>query len=1214
MLCEKLDTYIFHINLYDVAFLGAIFVGLNFALLLWFTQTVNRYANRFLALALVTMILWMMRVLAIDIKLEGYLPHWNWLPMQFLLALGPLVYFYVLKITRPQYKLRLKDLLHLSPLLLELVALAVEISESARTGAATYATHAFKYINPVLQLLVFISNITYLYLCNKLILGFYRRLQPVLMDRPLVEFRWLRRLLAATAVLWCLWLVCAIINYAGYHNQPGLQAYYPFYIFFVVIIIWTAAAAFLKPQAAILAQPAALIKPPVPAELRVKGSLVKRAMEANLYYQDPELSLGLLAEKLKMPPHELSRVINTVFKKGFNDFINEYRVMDAARKMQDPAYDNMTLLGIAFEAGFNAQSSFTRIFKQLTGKSPAEFKKSCKKEFSSYNLSRQGQFARVISDQKATTKWPEMKLNRKYMFKNYLKTALRNLKRNKGYAAINITGLAVGVAACLLIFLVIQFETSFDTFHANTQRIYRVSKRFDKTGNGGYSRGICFPAGKQLPLDFPQLEQVASISSAQGDQLTVMDDNGRTTQKKFKEDGLFFIEPKFFSIFNFPFLAGNPQTALASPNTAILTQKAAEKYFGDWHNAMGKTIQYDNSKLCKVTGILQNLPGNTDFPVEVAISFKTLRDDSSRDWVSTRGNLNTYVVLPPSLSAESFSKSLLTFGKKHIPADYADKQTFVIQPLNEIHFDKRFGNYRGKTFGRELITALSIIGLFLLVIACINFINLSTAQAVNRAKEVGVRKVLGSRKRQLIIQFLCESFIITLTAVIVAFIVALLVLPLLNQLLETKITLRINGAIILFSMAAIVLVTVLSGLYPAIVLSGFNPITALKSKLTGNTKGGISLRRALVVLQFTVAQALIIGTLIVLSQMNYFKTAPMGFDKEAVVNIPLPGDSLYSAKLDAIKAQLQQQPGVSGISFSTFSISDGSHWGSDFTYDNAAKPVNFSADLKWADANIFAMYNLQMVAGKPYAPCDTIKDFVVNETLVKMLGLKSPNDAIGKKITFWDGYLKGHIVGVVKDFNGGSMANAISPVIMGTWKENYGNLSVKLQTQRVKPTLAAIEKIWTATYPNSVYEYQFLDDKIGSYYKQEEQLSQLYTIFACIAIFISCLGLYGLVSFMAAQRVKEIGIRKVLGASAGNIVYLFSKEFTLLIIIAFVIAAPVAYYFMHNWLKNFTFRITPGVGVFAVTIIASVAIAWFTAGYRAFKAALANPVKSLRTE
>ncbi|HWB23845.1 MAG TPA: FtsX-like permease family protein [Chitinophagaceae bacterium] len=800
------------------------------------------------------------------------------------------------------------------------------------------------------------------------------------------------------------------------------------------------------------------------------------------------------------------------------------------------------------------------------------------------------------------------------MLKNYFKTAYRNLVRNKVYAVINTTGLAVGIAACLLIFLVIQYETSFDNFHANANRIYRVSTEFHRSSGGGYSRGICYPAGKQLALDFPQLEHIASIRGARGAQLTVLDESGRLTPKKFKEDGLFYIEPQFFDIFNFPFITGDKTTALSAPGTAVMTQQAADKYFGDWHKAIGRSLQYDDNKICKITGILKDVPNNTDFPIQVAISFKSLDDDTSRDWISVSSNMNTFVVLPPGMQASSFSRSLIAFGQKHIPGDYAKKQSFVLQPLAEMHFDKRFGNYNGNTFGKDLITALSLIGIFLLVIACINFINLATAQAVNRAKEVGVRKVLGSGKPQLIAQFLCESFIITLAAVAIAAVIAISVLPLLNQLLETKIGLHINIAIALFLAGIIILVTLLSGLYPAIVLSGFNPITALKSRLTGRTKSGISLRRALVVLQFTVAQALIIGTLVVLSQMNYFRTAEMGFAKDAVVNIPLPGDSLSVSKFDVLKSQLLQQPGVTNVSMSTFSITDNSHWGSDFKYNGAEKETNFNADLKWADTDVFKTFDLQMVAGRPYGPSDTVKEFVVNETLVKLLGLKNPGDIIGKNLSFWDGQLKGPVVGVVKDFNGGSLVKAIAPVVMSTWKGVYGNLSVKIQPQRIKPTLAAVEKLWTAAFPKYIYEYQFLDDKIASFYKQEDQLSQLYTIFACIAIFISCLGLYGLVSFMAAQRIKEIGIRKVLGASAIHIVYLFSKEFTILITVAFLIASPLAYYFMHSWLQNYSYRVPLGAGIFAATIMASILIAWLTAGYRALRAALANPVKSLRTE
>ncbi len=800
------------------------------------------------------------------------------------------------------------------------------------------------------------------------------------------------------------------------------------------------------------------------------------------------------------------------------------------------------------------------------------------------------------------------------MFRNYLKTAFRSLKRNKSYTFINVAGLAVGITTCLLLFLVIQYENSFDNFHADKNRIYRITTHFNTPDGINYSRGACFPAGKQLPLDYPQLEQVASIFSAQGNQLTVLNENSHQPQAKFKEDGLFFVEPQFFDIFNFPFIAGNPKTALSVANTVVLTQRTAEKYFGDWRKAMGHLIRYQDNKVCKITGILENPPVNSDFPLQVAISFKTLSEDSSHDWISVHGGLNTYVKLPPGMSAEKFAGSLIGFGDRHIPRDYAKKQGFTLQPLSTIHFDNRFGNYNYTTFSKELITALSLIGLFLVIIACINFVNLATAQAVDRAKEVGVRKVLGSRKLQLIAQFLSESFIVSLAAVGIALAIAYMVLPFVNNLLETKISFHIDMAILVFLTIMTGMVSLLSGLYPALVLSGFNPITALKSKFTYRTTGGISLRRGLVIFQFTLAQALIIGTLIVVSQMNYFKTAEMGFDKEAIVNIPIPNDSISLTKMKSLKTELLQQPDIRDVSFSTFTISDNSHWGSDFTYDNSGKVAGFDADLKWADADVFKTYGLQMVAGRTYQPSDTIKEFVVNETMVKKLGIRNPDQVIGKKISFWDGQLKGEIVGVVKDFNGTTLAKPIAAVVMSTWKDQYQTMAVKLQTGRTKHTLAVIEKLWNNTYPEYVYQYQFLDEKIAGFYKQGNQLAELYKIFAGIAIFISCLGLYGLVSFMATQRKKEIGIRKVLGASVANIISLFSREFTLLICISFIMAAPLAYYFMHVWLENFTFRISIGAGIFILTIVVSVSIAWITVGYRALRAAMANPVKSLRAE
>ncbi len=796
---------------------------------------------------------------------------------------------------------------------------------------------------------------------------------------------------------------------------------------------------------------------------------------------------------------------------------------------------------------------------------------------------------------------------------NYLKTAAQNLRSHKAYLAINTIGLAVGIAACLLIFLLIQYETSFDDFHKNKERIYRVVAATKTQTGMNYSKASAFPVAEALRIDYPQLEGIARIYIRDDKQVALPNDDANAPQKKFKET-VFFAEPQFFDIFNFPFLAGNPKTALSEPNTAVLTQETAEKYFGDWHTAIGKLIRYDNGSFCKVTGVLKNIPVNTNFPLQVVLSFETSRqEDISADWVTQDGSLNTFLVLPENITAPQFDKDLQAFVKKHTLAEYAN-HGYILQPLAEMHYDSRFGTYSGSTFSRQLITAISLIGFFLLIIACINFINLATAQAVNRSKEVGIRKVLGSSKKQLIIQFLSETFLITLISVVLAIVFAFIVLPLLNNLLHTSVEIQPGFPLVAFLFSTIIIVTFLSGLYPAIVLSGFNPIAVLKSKLTTKMVGGLSMRRVLVVFQFTIAQALILGTLIVVSQMNFFQNASMGFDKDAIVTVPLANDSARLYKADALKLQLQQLAGIKNVSLSAFTPIDKAGWDGNFTFDNSIKKSDFNVEFKWADADYFKTYNIRFIAGMPYAPADTVNGFVVNELMSKKLGFKHPEDIIGKKITIWDGSVVAPVVGVVKDFNGNSLEKQIKPIVLGSFRQVYRLINIKIQPQQVRQTLAAVEKLWNNTYPDFTYEYQFLDDKIASLYKQESRLSELYQIFAGIAIFISCLGLYGFVSFMAMQRTKEVGIRKVLGASVINIAYLISREFTVLIGVAFLIATPLAYYFMHQWLQRFAYRINIGVGIFSLTILIAEIIAWLTVGYQAIKAAVANPAKSLRTE
>ncbi|MBC7948859.1 MAG: ABC transporter permease, partial [Chitinophagaceae bacterium] len=687
------------------------------------------------------------------------------------------------------------------------------------------------------------------------------------------------------------------------------------------------------------------------------------------------------------------------------------------------------------------------------------------------------------------------------MIRNYLKTAIRNLRRNKAYALINVLGLTVGIAACLLIFLVIRFETSFDKFHAKRDAIYRVGSQFNSEDGAGHSAGIVFPAGPAIRIDFPQIKEVASIFGSTGNQVTV-EAVGNEAPKKFTET-IYFAEPEFFTMFDFGWITGDAKGALTEPGSAAITKSHAVKYFGNWKTAIGKTIMRNNNpeQVYKINAILEDPPVNTDFPLTIVISYASLKNTNTRrnlqDWVSTFSQHYTFVVLPASYSVDKFNKDLETFARKHKPAEYL-KDKFIAHSLVSIHYDERFGNFRGHTFSRSLITALVLIGIFLVIIACVNFINLATAQAVNRSKEVGVRKVLGGNRRQLAFQFLSETGLITFAALFAAALVAWGVLPFLNKLLEVKMSFDLfqEPQVLLFLLATGIVVTFFSGLYPALVVSGFNPISALKNKFSPRIVGGISLRRVLVVLQFSIAHILIIGTLIVVSQMDYFKKATLGFDKASIINVPLPGDSVSKTKVDALRNQLLQNPDIKSTSFSFATPSADGNWQSDFKFDHSDKNTNWSANLKWADIDYFKTYGLQFVAGRSYNAADTVTEIVVNETFARKLGITDPEEIIGKQVDFWEGETVASIVGVVRDFNSYSLREPMAPVVLGTWKRVYQTIGIKIAAGKERSTLAFIENLWTKTFPDNVYEYKFLDETINNFYKQENQLSMLYKIFA----------------------------------------------------------------------------------------------------------------------
>jgi putative ABC transport system permease protein len=812
------------------------------------------------------------------------------------------------------------------------------------------------------------------------------------------------------------------------------------------------------------------------------------------------------------------------------------------------------------------------------------------------------------------------------MFKNYFKTALKSLIRNRIYTIINIAGLSVGIAVCMMIFVIIQFQTSFDNFHSKKDRIYRVLTEYHHAEAANTGKDVPFPMPEGLKTTFPQIDQVAPVWASHNDKLLIPEDNG-TTIKTFKEDkGVFFTVPSFFKMFDFPLLAGSFES-LKDPNNVLLTKEIAEKYFGDWERALGKTIKLEaggslfshSTDVLKVSGILATIPVNTDFQLKLVVAFGTgITEDmvKNTDWKDrTNSDFGCYVLFPPNISVDNFNQQLRAYSRKMETPDYKDSH--IIQPLSAVHYDTQTGDYSNKTISRRLLNVLWLIAAFILLIACVNFINLSTAQAVNRAKEVSIRKVLGSKKSQLQFQFIIETFLIVISAVILAGIITILALPYINQLLELSLSFNIlnNPAIILFLLIVTIVVTALACFYPSIVLSGFNPIRVLKSKLTANTAKGISLRRALVVFQFIIAQALIIGTLIIVKQMNYFMDQPMGFDKDAIINVPFRVDTVWFRKVDYLKQQLLSVNGVQAVCFSSNTpVENGSDMWSTFKFDHSRKEADFKAITKFADNEYVPAYKLKLIAGRNLQPSNMTREFLVNESFMKSLGIKNPDEILNKEISMWGDRIKCPVVGVLKDFNDRSFRQDLAPLLITTNITMYSQAGIKLDTKNISSTLQSVKTIWEQTLPNFVYEYRFLDDKIAGFYKQESQLAQFYKIFAVIAIFLSCLGLYGLALFMAVQRTKEVGIRKVHGASTDNIVYLFSKEFIVLIAIAFAIAAPIDWYYMQNWLQDYAYRINISWLLFAAGGFIALIIALATISFQAIKAAFANPVNSLRSE
>lgn len=809
------------------------------------------------------------------------------------------------------------------------------------------------------------------------------------------------------------------------------------------------------------------------------------------------------------------------------------------------------------------------------------------------------------------------------MIRNYFKTAFRNLLRYKFISFINLFGLTVGFTCCLLILTYILNELSYDRYNKNANNIYRIERKFINPETGILSLELGAVAPPFAPLLQNDFKEIKKITRFFGSGTTAL----RYDDKRFNEQNVYFADENLFDVFNVNVTRGNPSKALNDPYSIMLTEDAAKKYFGK-EDPINKVIRLDNRFNFKVTALYKPFPSNAHIHPAILLSFNTLKDTAIYGEEKLRTNWGnnsffTYLLLPPGYNPKKLEAQFPAFLNRHMTDNgdgkvkTSDWTSLSLRKLTDIHLYSHKDSEVEENGDIKRVYIFSAIALFILLIACINYMNLSTARSALRAKEIGVRKVIGAGKTELIAQFLSESILICLIATALAFLLTRIALPGMNKISDQSLSLNIllKWQIIVPLVLVPFIVGILSGIYPAVFLSSFKPVKVLKGIFKVG-ESSFSFRKVLVVTQFSISIILIISTAIVFQQLRYMQNKSLGFNRDHIVNLNY-NDGLNNS-YESFKTALLANPNIKEAGRSTRIPSarlldaDGSK------INNGDSLAPTKADIKYvrADEDFIPTYGIKMVAGRNFSKeygMDT-SSFVINEAAVKALGLKSNEEAIGKQFTYGDN--TGQLIGVVNDFNFESLHQRILPLVFFPSKTpgGYGRISIKISGNNIPAALAHIESTWKKFLPETPYNYNFLDDRFADLYKAEQQQSTIFTIFSFIAIFIACLGLFGLSAFTITQRIKEIGIRKVLGASVASIVQLISKDFLLLVLIAAVIAFPVAWYAMHNWLQDFAYRINIPWWLFIAAGILAAVIAFVTISFQAIKAATANPVKSLRTE
>lgn len=809
------------------------------------------------------------------------------------------------------------------------------------------------------------------------------------------------------------------------------------------------------------------------------------------------------------------------------------------------------------------------------------------------------------------------------MFRNFLTIAWRSLLRNKLHSFINVTGLAIGVAACMVIYLIVDFELSFNKEHAGYDHIYRIHSSFQGVFSG-LNRGAPTAVAPTIKDEFKGVEAVTSFQVLSS---KVEIPDGNEKKNLDQQSKIILAEPAFFAVFkSYQWVAGSPES-LTEPYKVVLTESRAKTYFGttDPLKVVGREIIYRDSLQTTVAGIVKDLPFNTDIDMTDFISYSTIEKSWLKgnvrlnDWQSVNSSSQVFVLIDKTTSLATFTDQFAILKKRYKEKSTWDvENNFTAQPLSDLHYNNETGifDYSRSPAHLPTLTVLIVVAGLLLIIGAINFVNLETAQAVRRAKEVGVRKTLGSSRMALISQFLYQSFIITLVAVLLALPLTELALQTFSDFVPEGVALSLTQ-VAPFLTCVILGIGLLAGLYPAFIMSSFLPALALKNQAhaTSGSSRSAFMRKSLIVFQFAIAQVLIIGALAVGWQISYMLNKDIGFKKDAVVYFYTPWQE-KSSKIGVLKNELSQVSQIAGLSLSDSPPSENGWSSSTVEYKpEKGEVVKVNAFRKFGDPQYIGFYGMKLLSGRNIRQTDSLREFVINRTLMTQLGFNSPEEALDKSINYSDKTYP--IVGVVEDFNIQSLHKKIEPVIIAN-DVDFSCFNVRLSTvngtDEFKAGIAKIEEAWKKVYPNEKFSYQFLDETLKNFYQSEQRTARLIKTAMTMAIFISCLGLFGLASFTTTQRMKEISIRKVLGSSVSGIVVMLSKDFIFLILIAFLIASPLAWYFVNQWLQGFAYHMTISIWLFVVTVLAGVAIAFVTVGYQTLKAANSNPVNSLRNE